>query len=185
MRRKQLRRFNIAGQVRELTFSCHQRLPLLNVERRYRLLARALDAATEKCGVRLIGFVFMPEHVHLLVLPERAESEISRMLAATKQPVSLAVRRDMQAADDPWLDRLTVQERPGKRCFRFWQEGGGYDRNMFNPNAVLQALDYIHGNPVRRGLCASPGDWKWSSWHHYFGGSADPDLPRVDGLPPL
>ena len=47
------------------------------------------------------------------------------------------------------LDQLTVQERPGKFCFRFWQEGPGYDRNLNTPASIELALDYIHRNPVR------------------------------------
>ena len=68
--------------------------------------------------------------------------------------------------------------------FRFWQEGGGYDRNLRTPDAVVTAAEYVHNNPVKRGLCATPADWKWSSWKHYFrpDAAADPDLPTVHGF---
>ena len=29
-------------------------------------------------------------------------------------------------------------------------------------------LDYMHNNPVTRGLVSSPGDWPWSSWRFYY-----------------
>jgi hypothetical protein len=32
----------------------------------------------------------------------------------------------------------------------------------------LEKLDYMHNNPVTRGLVSSPGDWPWSSWRFYF-----------------
>jgi putative transposase len=78
-----------------------------------------------------------------------------------------------------------VRERPGKTCFRFWQEGPGYDRNLKRAATIQAAIDYIHLNPVRRGLATRAIDWKWSSASWYL---LDPpkqqhaDLPIVHGL---
>jgi putative transposase len=52
----------------------------------------------------------------------------------------------------------------GKRLVRrFWHAGGGYDRNVWEPAAILAMIEFIHNNPVRRGLVARAADWKWSS----------------------
>jgi putative transposase len=58
------------------------------------------------------------------------------------------------STNDSLLDKLIVRERPGKMSFRFWQEGPGYDRNIASPDHLNDCINYIHGNPVRRGLCA-------------------------------
>ena len=55
----------------------------------------------------------------------------------------------------------------GKIAHRFWQRGGGHDRNLFTPEAVRAGIDYVHLNPVRRGLCERPADWRWSSAADY------------------
>jgi len=90
----------------------------------------------------------------------------------------------MQQHNDNWLDRLTIQKRPGKTVFRFWQEGSGYDRNIESSNVLTTSLEYIHANPVRRDLCDQTNQWKWSSWHHYNAADhTDPDLPIVHGMP--
>ena len=47
--------------------------------------------------------------------------------------------------------------------YRFWQAGGGYDRNMTSVQAVVNAAKYIHANPVRRGLVTYPSEWIYSS----------------------
>ena len=47
-------------------------------------------------------------------------------------------------------------------------------------------LEYIHNNPVTRGLCRRAPDWKWSSARYYLDQPArqqHPGLPRIDGLP--
>ena len=46
---------------------------------------------------------------------------------------------------------------------RFWQAGGGFDRNTIEPDVILAMIDYIHGNTVRKQLVDKPEDWKWSS----------------------
>ena len=57
---------------------------------------------------------------------------------------------------------------PGRRVglnrkFRFWQAGGGFDRNLWNPEAIHRAINCIEANPVRANLAAAPKDWTWSS----------------------
>src|SRR4051794_26000197 len=115
----------------------------------------------------LAAFVFMPEHVHLLVVPNGREPAINQFLARIKQPFSKWVKRQLTDMKSPLVDRLTVQERPGKTCFRFWQEGPGYDRNLTTPSVIEAAIEYIHMNPVRRGLVKRAVDWKWSSASWY------------------
>ncbi len=60
------------------------------------------------------------------------------------------------------------QERPGKTCFRFWQEGPGYDRNLTTPSVIEAAIGYIYMNPVQRGLVKRAVDWRWSSASWYL-----------------
>jgi putative transposase len=61
-----------------------------------------------------------------------------------------------------------VREGPRVRR-RFWQPGGGYDRNITSIEALRAMIDYIHANPVRRGLVARAEDWEWSSARWYAG----------------
>jgi len=143
-------------------------------------LAQSIDEANQELDVRLVAFVFMPEHVHLLIEPSQHEYDISRHLARIKQPLSKKVKASLVAASNPLLDRLTVRERPGKSCFRFWQEGSGFDRNLFTPEAIRASIDYIHRNPVVRGLCQRAIDWRWSSARFYL---AETLFQQYDGLP--
>ena len=66
------------------------------------------------------------------------------------------------------LHRLRL-EYPGKRGHRYsiWQKGF-YDFNIFTEKVLKEKLDYIHMNPVRKGLVDSPGDWKYSSFRNHY-----------------
>ncbi len=102
------------------------------------------------------------------------------------KPFSKQIQEILAGQGSRLLSKLTVRERPGKECFRFWQEGPGFDRNLFSPEAISSSLEHIHNNPVSRGVCRSAAAWKWSSARY------DPDvpprqqhpnLPRIHGLP--
>ena len=183
--RKGLKRFHTPGDIHELTFSCYGRRPLLADETTCRLLCQSVDRAINRHRHRLIAFVFMPEHVHLWVLPTTIECDIGALLFAIKRPFSHRVKQHYEATDCCLRSELVVREREGKSAFRFWQEGASYDRNLFEPKSVLAAIDYIHLNPVRRGLVTRARDWKWSSCRWYLSDrrEIDPDLPTIHGLP--
>jgi len=184
--RKLVRHYHEPGDLHELTFSCYQRLPLLAADQWQQGLARSIDLAGHETRIELAAFVFMPDHVHLLVAPSSSEPDIGRYLPLVKQPFSKSIKELLLKTNSPLVDRLTVQERPGKTRFRFWQEGPGYDRNLNAPAAIEAVIDYIHKNPVRRGFVTRAVDWKWSSARWYL---FDPprqrfaDLPFIHGLP--
>ena len=45
----------------------------------------------------------------------------------------------------------------------FWYPRS-YDFNVFSAKKIAEKLDYMHWNPVKRGLVASPDQWRWSSY---------------------
>ena len=127
----------------------------------------------------------MPEHVHLLVFPLREASSLNHLLKAIKRPVSWKVKQTLPIKSR-LRQKLTIRQRPGKTTFRFWQEGPGYDRNLEYEESVLAAINYIHMNPVRRGLCDRVDRWRWSSSARYYlteGRHEDTALPKVYSLP--
>ena len=183
--RKQIKHYDLPGHCHELTFSCYDRLPLLTNESWREQLARAIDNANDRHGWRLAAFVFMPEHVHLIVHPVEFASRIQDLLFAIKRPFSYRIKQHLVATQNPLLTQLTIRQRPDVSSFRFWQEGPGYDRNLTSGKAILASLEYLHANPIRRRLCSRSCDWRWSSsrWYLSDGQEIDPQLPRLTPLP--
>jgi putative transposase len=187
--RKKVKHYHEPGDFHELTFSCYRRMPLLTNDAWRKHLAGSIDDACSADEFRLVAFVFMPEHAHLLVCPTRPDTTadcISRYLAAVNCPCSQNVKADLEASGSRLLTRLTVRERPGRIVFRFWQEGPGYDRNLQTETSVMSAIDYIHLNPVRRKLVEIATQWRWSSagWYASDGAEIDESLPKIHGPPP-
>jgi putative transposase len=127
----------------------------------------------------------MPEHVHLLIWPRRRDYRTSLILADIKRPVGQEAIAWLEANRPEFLERLTVRNR--NRTFRrFWQAGPGQDHNVYDPATAHDIAEYIHFNPVRRGLVAQPEDWPWSSAADWMNtGEAalkvDRTIPSVSG----
>jgi putative transposase len=106
-------------------------------------------------------------------------------LVDVKHELSKEVKAELEKHNSPLLKRLTIQERPGKMVFRYWQEGPGYDRNFQTMESVINAIRYIHANPVRRGLVQQERQWTFSSARFYEteGREHDPRCPKITPLP--
>jgi putative transposase len=89
--RKRVKHYDEPGCLYELTFSCLQRRPLLTNHQWRCLLSECIDRATERHGFGLLAFVYMPEHVHLLVVPDSAASGVDELLKAIKRPYSFRI----------------------------------------------------------------------------------------------
>jgi putative transposase len=167
--RKSRRSFNEPGHAHFLTYSCYDRLPLLNKDRTREWVIEAMQSVRERHELDLIAYVIMPEHVHQLVLPRRDDYRMDRILADLKRPVSVRAKRHLRENNDrDWLERLTVRE-GNEEVFRFWLPGGGFDRNITTRMSLPQIIEYMHNNPVRRGLVSSPLEWEWSSARFWTG----------------
>lgn len=154
--------------VYELTFSCFRRFRFLDRNRTREWLVDSLQDARRKLSFELWAWVIMPEHVHLLLRTREDESTVGRIRSAVKEPVARKAIRFLEENAPDWLPRITVTEGTQTRR-RFWQPGGGYDRNVIEPNTAHTMIDYIHHNPVRRGLVEKATDWEWSSARWYAG----------------
>ena len=108
----------------------------------------------------LVGYVVMPDHVHLLI-SEPPKSTPSVMLKALKQRVSRDLRRKKRKAASGQLRLPFLND--GLGLPRFWQPRF-YDFNVYSGYKVREKLEYMHANPVKRGLVKNPGAWMWSSF---------------------
>ena len=177
-RRKTRRRFENTGEIRFLTFSCFRHLPLFNNDAIKDQFIEVLAATRRKTRFRLYAWVIMPDHIHLLIEPSLPDYPVAVVLKELKGTFANIILRRWRELDAPILKR--IRDRKGE--LHFWQRGGGYDRNIYSDQELLEKLDYIHNNPVARGLVEDPTAWRWSSARWYEDGDAESVLP-MDPLP--
>ena len=206
---KRLKRYYGAGHLHFVTCSCYQRRPLLGRAGARNLFVHILGEVRERYRFSLVGYVVMPDHIHLLMSEPEVETP-SVVMQVLKQRVSRRLRRKRPTlrtakggppaanggppqlrlwgeADGPTLQRTKGGPPAAKggapELPRFWQRRF-YDFNVWSHKKRREKLDYMHSNPVKRGLVRRPQDWPWSSYAFYAG--EDPTLRKAKGgAPPL
>jgi putative transposase len=178
--RRSLKRWEVPGHHRFLTFSCFDRRPYFVSDRTKDWAVELLARAQEKHRFRLRTFVIIPEHVHLLIQP--TSGTVEQILYTFKKSLSNRVLTWCERNAPEFLVRMRDVSPSGKYSHRFWQRGAGYDRNVWSKEYFWEVVKYTHRNPVERGLCARPLDWKWSSAGAWAGQSPIVPIDR-SGIP--
>jgi REP-associated tyrosine transposase len=161
---KGLKRIYGFGHLHFITFSCYRRLPLLRSARARNVFVRILDQARKEYGFKLVGYVVMPEHVHVLI-SEPARGTPSTVLKMLKQQVSRQLRRKpRRRVSTAQLSFKFTSLADGLP--QFWQKRF-YDFNVWSRKKKIEKLGYMHANPLKRGLVGDLKDWPWSSYAFY------------------
>src|SRR5229473_1057146 len=174
---KGLRRYYGQKHLHFVTCSCYRRLPLLGSVGARNAFVKVLGEVRSRFDFALVGYVVMPEHIHLLI-SEPTKGTPSTILQVLKQRVSRRLRgksRRRGAAMQLRL-RFAGAEAP---LPQFWQRRF-HDFNVWSEKKRIEKLKYMHGNPVKRGLVKDPKDWPWSSYSFYERGKQDSESKARD-----
>jgi putative transposase len=159
---KKLRRVTGRGDLHFITFCCYQRRGLLGTVQARNLAVQILGEVRARYGFALVGYVIMPEHVHLLIGESPAVSP-AKVVQVFKQRMSRRMREKECEEGLQSPSRFNEEE---AELRRFWQRRY-YDFNVNTQAKLKEKLEYMHANPVREKLVKDPRDWPWSSWSYY------------------
>jgi putative transposase len=119
-----------------------------------REILKVFEAYRNRHAVRCLGYVLMPDHLHVVVVQEGEDPSISRLMQAFKSLTSQRHKPPGYPSEPLWRTRYD-------------------DVPLPNCEAVRTRLEYMHGNPVCRGIASCPEEYPWSSARLYFGGTED------------
>ncbi len=152
-----LRRFYGSHDLHFITCSCYRRRPLLGTRWRRDLFLTIFEQVRQRYRFVVSGYVVMPEHFHLLV-GEPEFGTPSTVMQVLKQRFAWSLHR---GDEEPESGSKT-------ETGQVWQERF-YDFNVWTGKKEKEKLQYMHYNPVKRGLASQPGGWAWSSYRFYSG----------------
>jgi putative transposase len=147
-----LKRYQQTGNFHFITFSCYRRQPFLETDTPKNIIQIILEQTRKQQGLCLAAYVVMPEHIHLL----------------SNEPETGTVASFLQI-----FKQLTSRELKSASQKQFWQRRY-YDFNVHSSEKRTEKIQYIHRNPVTRGLVSKPEDYYWSSFEHYATGEPGP-----------
>ena len=116
-------------------------------ESEFDLLIRVLEASRRRLGFLLCGYVLMPDHWHALIW-RQYPLLIEQVLHDAKKIMT-----------------LRLHARRGT-CGPLWQHQY-WDRFVRHEREFAERLEYMHLNPVKKGLAKRPEDWRWSSYSNF------------------
>jgi putative transposase len=139
---KGLIRHQHTGDLHFITISCYRHTHILDTPAARDTLQRILEETRQKYLFHVLGYVFLSNHIHLLVTePETAN--LSTAIQVLKQRFSRT------------------------RSEEFVWEPRYHDFNVFTNAKRVEKLRYMHRNPIKAGLVELPEQWRWSSCRAY------------------
>jgi putative transposase len=138
-----LKRYYGKGDLHFVTFSCYRRLPLLKTARARDVFVKELGKIHDEMRFRLVGYVVMPEHVHLL-MSEPKQGTPSTVMQKLKLRVARKLRRRGKPVSVGQLRLPFVRTAEPLRAF--WQ-ARFYDFNVYSRGKTTEKLHYMHANP--------------------------------------
>ncbi len=127
------------------------------------MFLQLLEQVRQRYRFVVVGYVVMPEHMHLLISePERGTP--STVMQVVKQRYArrrLRKKKRKAGQGELWPEQ---EQRVWQRRF--------YDFNVWGERKRVEKLRYMHRNPVKRGLVLEPEQWEWSSYRSYAYGEA-------------
>ncbi len=189
-------RYNQPGDIHFVTFKTHLRRPIFKDDHCCIILLEELDFYRRKYGLKIYGYVILPDHVHCLIYFEDEKLTISKIIQGIKgasarnivdyfarqgrqehlllspslisaEPMLRATQRSMGLTEQ-MLRAIPRDPGAHKRNlkYRLWQPSF-YDFNIYSRKKFDEKLSYIHNNPIKHGLVKDLAQYKYSSFRNY------------------
>ena len=117
--------------------------------------------------LKIFAYVIMENHLHLVVSSENLSKELGAFKSFTaRKIIDYFIERNAQHI----LNQLNYYKLRYKkdRDYQLWQEGS-HPQMIQNKEMMIQKIEYIHYNPVKRGYVDEPVHWRYSSARNYAG----------------
>ncbi len=163
------------------TVVAYRRARILAAPPHVELLRGSFRYVMEAHPFSIDAIVVLPDHLHCIWTLPAGDSDFSMRWRLVKSAFSRAFGHQTEAPPD--AGRLRTKERTVWQR-RFWEHV------IRDETDFERHVDYIHYNPVKHGLVASPKDWPYSSFHRYvrrgvlaedWGSRSDIELPETVG----
>jgi putative transposase len=144
-----------------ITTSCYKKLNLLSIGNSKDFVSESLKFCCEKYKASIIGFVLMPNHIHMILHFVKGIDRI-HLMRDFKKYTSFLIRKEVETHNNDMLEQLRFMNR--KQRFKVWQDR--FDEVFLITKKVLEIkLRYIHNNPLQKHwqLVDKPEDYKYSS----------------------
>jgi REP element-mobilizing transposase RayT len=144
-------------------------LPVFTSAARCDILVNSLEYCRQHKGLQIHAWVILDSHFHAIL----AAPDLTRVMADLKRHTARRLLEQLAAEQNDWLLGQFKYFRARHKTEsqrQVWQEGS-HPQALSSDEMLLQKLEYLHNNPVKRGLVAAPEHWRYSSAHEQCPGA--------------
>ena len=157
---------NLPGALHFVTACVQHRIPIFRSNGCCEAFVEVCSGLLLDWPSKLIAFVLMPDHFHLIVNPR--DGDIQGFIKTLK---SLSAKRIVELTSEGGFYRGR-QERDAS-LNQVWQQSFK-SIPLWSLWMIRQKINYIHANPVKARLVASAKDYPWTSFRAYYFNSSEP-----------
>lgn len=153
-------------------------IPIFTSSKYFDIVIDSTKYCQDNKGLKVYAYVILDNHFHMIVKDDSLSETMKSLKSYTAQKIVEQLQDDRKI----WLlNQLEFYKLKHKKesSHQVWQES-------FHPQEILtdemleQKIDYIHFNPVKRGLVTEPEHWRYSSAGFYYTGTNG--LIKIDNL---
>ena|SRR5690606_23815332 len=141
-------------------------IPVFTSEKYFKILTDTIKFYQKENDLKVYAYVIMPNHFHLVM----SSAEVSKTIASIKKYSAKRIIDELKADNNiELLDKFKELRKDYKTTSKHqvWQEG--FHPQLINSEEMFeQKINYIHYNPVKKGLVTEIEDWKYSSAIDYY-----------------
>jgi putative transposase len=157
---------NFPGCCYFVTNTLRKYIPLFKDPEVIKIAIDSLNFLRNKYGFKILAYCLLPEHLHLIIYNDGA-LDISKIMSDFKRFSSKEIFKYLLNNNhEPQLQALRSAAYKGQN-YAVWQETFRSEL-IDNQKHLQQKLDYIHDNPVRKGLVANAVEWRFSSARKWY-----------------
>ncbi len=160
-----------------ITSTIIENIPLFCNETMFNILIDSFKYCRNEKGLKLYAFVIMDNHFHSIVSSEN----LINIIRDLKRHTAKMIIKEINTMNSSWLlNQIEYWKKEYKRGshYQIWQEGY-HPQQIISEEMLMQKIEYIHNNPVKRGLVERGEYWKYSSARNFLG---DNSLIELDKL---
>ena len=140
------------------------------------VIVRSLSHCREQMALKIYAWVILDNHFHAIL----SGPELAQTIASLKKFTAREILAQLKTEGRDWLLNQLQYFRAAHKAgsdHQVWQEGV-HPQSIPTDEIMLQKLEYLHNNPVKRGFVASAEHWRYSSAHEWLRGAVP--VLRVD-----
>ena len=162
-----MKRVHLPDAIYYITTVVYNRLAIFSSASYAIAVIDSLNFYRYKQQYKLLGYVIMPDHLHLLIWLQ-GKSTISEIMRDLKKYTAVRIIRQAEVENkQEWLTAFTQAGTKTERSKnKVWQDSF-WDKIIYSDKMLRQKLNYIHRNPVRAGLVESVDAYPYSSYRNY------------------